>query len=308
MDNPIPHALPSLFALAHDAVDGAHGHGAAIGLKQNTEVALGADTDAAVAAEEAFAAAKTAKDDANTGLRIADSNARSFIKACSACFAQTISQNWTTAWAATGFPNRSTAVPSTQDARYALLTPLGQFFTDHPNMAVNTPKLVLTAARAQALATALADARQAVNEANTDAGSKRDARDLAVEQLRNRLRGLIAELTELLDDHSPLWEAFGLNEPGADATPDVPAGLVATAGGIAGSAHLDWAHARNAEHYRVWQLIVGVDTDFSAVASPADTEVTLTHLPSGKTVQLQVTAVNGSAESQPSAPVPVVVA
>jgi hypothetical protein len=307
MDNPIPAALPQLFALTEDAADGAKDHGAAIGLKQNTETDIRADLAAARGAEEIYGKAKTAKDTFSTNLRIADSNARSFIKSCSAYFSETISEDWSAAWSSTGFPNQSTAVPPSQDERFSLMGSLITYFTDNPNMEVNTPKLVLTAVKAKALNTALIAARKAVNDGNTDAGTKRDARDAAVEDLKTRLRGLIAELSQLLDDNSPVWDAFGLNEPGASGTPDVPEALVLTPGGAAGTFHADWAHARNAARYHVWVFIVGVDTAYRNVATVTDTDATLTGLPSGKTAKIQITAVNDAGESAPSAEVSAVV-
>jgi len=307
MDNPIPNGLPQLFALAEDAADGAHAQGAAIGLKQNVEAAIRADLAAAKAAEQAYADAKTAKDTFSANLRVADSNGRSFIKAASAYFSQVISEDWSAAWATTGFPDQSTAIPGTQDARLTLLGSLNAYFTKNPAMEVNSPKLVLTAAAAQTLFTALSDARTAVNTGNTDAGTKRDARDAAVDDLKTRLRGLIAELGQLLDDNSPVWDAFGLNEPGADATPDVPEALVATPGGVAGAVHLDWAHSRNAARYHVWIFIVGVDTAYRNVDTATDTADTLTGQPSGKTAKFQITAVNDAGENAPSAEVSAVV-
>ena len=307
MDNPIPNGLPQLFALAEDAADGAKAQGAAIGLKQNTETDIRADMAAAKTAEGNYAAAKTAKDTFSANLRIADSNGRSFIKAASAYFSQAISENWSAAWAATGFPNQSTAIPTTQDARLTLLGSLNTYFTNNPTMEVNTPKLVLTAAQANILFTALSDARNAVNNGSTDAGNKRDARDAAVDDLKTRLRGLIAELGQLLDDNSPVWDAFGLNEPGADATPDVPEAPVLTPGGAPGTLHADWPHARTAARYHVWLFIVGVDTAYRNVDTVTDTADTLPGLPSGKTVKIQITAVNDAGESGPSAEVQIVV-
>lgn len=300
MNNPIPDALPQLFALAEDAADGAQAQGAAIGLKQNIEAVIRADLLAAKTAEQNYAAAKTAKDTLSTNLRVADSNGRSFIKAASAYFSQTLSEDWTTAWAATGFPDQSTAIPTTQDARLTLLGSLKNYFTSNPTMEVNTPRLVLTAAVANGLFNSLSDARTAVNNGNTDAGTKRDARDAAVAGLKTRLRGLIAELGQLLDDNSPVWDAFGLNEPGADGMPDVPEAPVLTPGGTPGTLHADWPHARNAARYHVWVFIVGVDTDYRNVDTVTDTADTLTGLPSSKTAKIQITAVNDAGESGPS--------
>ena len=298
--NPIPNGLPQLFALAEDAADGAHAQGAAIGLKQNTEDAIRADLAAAKNAEDNYAAGKTDKDTLSSNLRTADSNGRSFIKSCGAYFSQVISENWSAAWAATGFPNQSTAIPGTQDARLTLLGSLKTYFTKNPTMEVNTPNLVLTAVLAGTLFTALSDARAALNAGCGDAGTLRNLRDAAVDDLKTRLRGLIAELGQLLDDDSPIWDAFGLNEPGSDATPDVPEAPVLTPGGAPGTLHADWPHARNAARYHVWLFTVDVDIAYRNVATANDTEATLTGLPSGKTAKIQLTAVNNAGESLPS--------
>lgn len=49
----------------------------------------------------------------------------------------------------------------------------------------------------------------------------------------------------------------------------------------------------------MWILIVGTDTDFRAVESVQDSDATLSGLPSGATVKVRVTSVNGAGESQP---------
>ncbi len=304
--NPIPDSPLQLFALAEDAADGAKDHGAAINLKQNTEAAIRADLAAARASESAYATAKGAKDTFNTNLRIADSNGRAFIKAASALFSQTLSESWTAAWEPTGFPNQSTAVPSTQDERFTLLGSLKKYFTDNPTAEVNTPKLVITAAKADTLFNALSDARKAVNDGNTDSGTKRDTRDVAVGKLKDRIRGLIGELDQLIDDLSPLWDAFGLNAPGASAVPDAPEALVITPS-VGHELYADWADARRATRYRVWKQVVGVDANFIAFATVTDSDATLAGLPVGKSVKIRITAANDAGESAPGAEVQVVV-
>jgi hypothetical protein len=83
---------------------------------------------------------EVAKDTLSTNLRIADSNGRSFIKSVSAWFSETISEDWNAAWATTGFPDQSTAIPTTQDARLTLLDSLNVYFTKNPAMEVDTSK------------------------------------------------------------------------------------------------------------------------------------------------------------------------
>ena len=187
-----------------------------------------------------------------------------------------------------------------------LCAALNNYFTVNPGMEVNTANLILTAARADALFTAFSNARNASNNANSAAAGARNGRDGAVTVLKTRLRGLIAELGQLLPDTSPLWDAFGLNAPGAAATPDVPEALIATPG-AAGTVHVDWADARNATRYRVWKQVVGVDAAFVAVATVTDSDATLSGLPATRTVKLRVTSANDGGESLPSAEISVVV-
>ena len=182
---------------------------------------------------------------------------------------------------------------------------LRAFFTANPTQEISNGNLVLTAARADALFAAFAAARDAVNAAEVAAGQKRILRDAAVEKLKARLRGLLAELGQLLDDNDPLWLAFGLNEPGASSTPDVPEAVSVTPG-TPGVLHVNWAAARLAMHYRVWKQIVGTDANPIAVASPTDTEATLSGLHSGATAKITVTSVNDAGESTPSAAVTIV--
>ena len=296
--NPIPDALSPLFALAEDMADGLHSHETTIGIKQNTEASLRADLAAARVVVDALANAKAAKDTFSSNLRVADSNARSFLKTVRGVLAPRLGESWSATWEPTGFPNQSTAVPASQDERLSLCASLKTYFTANP--AFEVPQLNVTAANADTLFTALSDAREAVNNGNTDAGKKKAARDTAVETLKTRMRGLIAELGQLLDDNDPLWEAFGLNEPGASATPDKPEALIVTPG-APGTLLVDWADARRAARYRVWKQVVGVDAKPIAVATVTDSDATLTGLPSGKTVNVTVTAVNDAGESQSSA-------
>lgn len=302
--NPIPEALPQLFALAEDMADGLHDHQVAVGIKQNLEAVFRPELVAAKATETDYAAAKGAKDDLSTALRIADSNARAFIKASRAVLAQKLGELWSVAWEPTGFPNQSTAVPATQDERLTLCDSLRAYFNATP--ANEVAPMNVTSANASAKFTALSNARNAYNNGASNATAKKQARDAAVVTLKARMRGLTSELGQLLDDISPLWDAFGLNAPGAASTPDVPEALVVTPG-IAGTLFVDWADARRATRYRVWIQVVTVDADFRAAATVTDSDATMSGLPGGKTVKVRVTSANDAGESLPSAAVEAVV-
>lgn len=300
--NPLPTAQAPLLALAEDMADGLDAHETAVGVKQNTEVVLRAAIDAVRDAETDFGATKTGKVDASATLRIADSNARVFLKNARAVLAKVFGEDYGPAWEAAGFPNDSAAVPGTQEERLNLCAALATHFTAHAAHEVADPRFKVTAAEATLRFEALSDARSAVHVASTLAGQKKVVRDAAVEALKTRMRGLISELGQLLGDTDPRWDAFGLNAPGAAETPDTPEALVVTPG-APGTLLTDWADARLAARYRVWIQIVGVDTAFRPAATVTDSDATLSGLGSGKTVRVRVTAVNDAGESTPSATV-----
>ena len=297
--NRLPNPLDDLFTLAEDMADGCHNHQAAIGLKQNTETDMRTDLAAAEAAQAVYKAALSAKTDLSTAVTIADSNGKAFISAASSVLIQFLGSTWNQAWVATGFPDQSTGVPTTQSKRQALLLSLQNYFTANPSYEVNTPKLVVTAAQAGVLFKAFSDARVAAAEGNTDAGNKKALRDAAAQNLRYRMTGLINELGQLLDDNDPLWLAFGLNEPGASNLPDQVNGLALTAG-PAGTVLSHWSSASRATRYRVFQQIDGVDAAPVNVLTTSESDATLTGLPTGKLVKIYIIAANDAGQAAPS--------
>lgn len=304
--NRLPDPIDDLFTLGEDMADGCHNHEDAVGLKQNRETDVRADLSAAVTAQKDYKTALTAKTALSTAVTVADSNGKAFISAARSILAANLGDSWSQLWEATGFPDQSTAVPGSQGKRQALLLSLKNYFTDNTAMEVNTSKLVVTAARASALFTALSDARTAAANGNTDAGNKKNLRDAAEQQLRRRLSGLVSELGQLLDDNDPLWLAFGLNQPGATNLPDAADSLVLTAG-PAGTVLADWSDAARATRYRVFKQVDGVDASPVNVATVTDSDATLTGLPSGKTVKIYIVSANDAGQAAPSETVSIVV-
>ena len=296
--NPIPDKLDDLFTLAEDMADGLNTHGVAIGVKQNTEAAVRATLAAAQTAQNTFDAARSLKTTRSTAVTVADSNAKSFLATARGVLIHYLGATWAQPWEETGFPNQSTAVPAKQIERQALLASLQIYFATHP--AQENAPLFVTSANASNHFTALSDTRSALNQTLTDCGQKKAARDAAATALRKQARGLVDELGQLLGDEDPRWLAFGLNMPGSANTPDAPEGLVLAASG-AGSINADWADTPRADRYHVSNQVVGVDANFMLAGSPIDSDFTLTGLPSGATVKVQVTAVNAAGESLPSA-------
>jgi hypothetical protein len=304
--NQLPKPLDDVFTLGEDMTDGCHNHQVAVGLKQNLEVGVRADLDAAVLAQGNYKDVLSAKTGFSTAVTVADSNGNAFISSARRVLANNLGETWNQSWTATGFPDLSTAVPATQAKRQALLLALKNYFKSNPTYEVNTPKLIVTSAQSGVLFTALSVARVAASDGNTDAGNKKIVRDAAEQTLRGRLSGLIGELGQKLDDTDSLWLAFGLNEPGATNLPDSVDGLVLTAG-PAGIVVLHWNTPPRATRYRVFKQIDGVDAVPVNVNTVTDSDATLTAQPSGKTLKVYVIAANDAGQAAPSDTVTIVV-
>ena len=294
--NALPDKRDRLFALGDDMCDGAHTHEVAIGLKQNTEAVVRPALDAARAAESTYGACQVLRKNANAAHNTADNAAKVFITNAKKRLSKFFGEAYSTEWGAAGWPNNSTGMPSTQAERFSLINSLKLHFTANP--AHESADMEVTAALATTLHTTISNARAALDQKVTESGQAKAARDAAETNLRKRLRGMITELETLLGAEDPLWHAFGLSRPADEETPEAPSFTTATPGG-AGITHVDWDDALRADHYRVWILIVGTDNDFRAVETVTDSDATLSGLPSGSTVKIQVTSVNGAGESGP---------
>jgi len=294
--NALPNKLDRLFALGDDMCDGAHTHEVAIGIKQNTEAVVRPALDAARAAEAAYGTCKVLRKTANAAHTVADNAAKVFITNAKKRLSKFFGEAYSTEWGAAGWPNNSTGVPSSQAERFSLINSLKLYFT--ANSAHESVDMEVTAALAATVHTTLSDARTALDQKIMQSGQAKAARDAAETNLRKRLRGMIGELETLLSGEDPLWHAFGLSRPADEETPEAPSFTTATPGG-AGIVHVDWDDPLRADHFRVWILIVGTDSDFRAVETVTDSDATLPGLPSGSTVKIQVTSVNGAGESGP---------
>ena len=301
--NPIPTSLNALTALAEDAADGANTHEVAVGLKQNQQADIRADLTDLLAKIGVYAVAVGTKPGLSAAVRTADSNGKAFIATARDILIPTLGGQWSQAWEPTGFPNQSLGVPRTQPERQTLLAALRDYFTANPTRE-NAP-LGITTVAAGTRFTALSDARSEFNQGLTLTGQTIVTRDLSAKKLTKRLRGLIEELTQLLEADDPRWLAFGFNMPGSSETPDPAEGLVVTPG-TDGDAFADWNDAARALRYHVEIQIVGVDADFRRVNTVTDSDATLTGLPTGPTIRVRILSVNDAGSALPSDVVEVV--
>ena len=134
----------------------------------------------------------------------------------------------------------------------------------------------------------------------------KQARDVALTNLRKRVRDLINELGTLLADDDARWHAFGLSMPSDPDTPMPVEALTLTAG-TTGIIVASWPRAVRATRYRPFVQRVGVDTDFVARDAVHDLTVNLSGFTTGQTVKVQIVAANDAGEAQPSPTAKIVV-
>lgn len=295
--NVIPDRIDQLFALAENMADGAALHGGAVGLLQNTEARIRADFDPARADYQAFSLAKDAKIALTAAQAAADAQARAFIGAAKNALMPSLGNSWSSTWATAGFIH-SLAIPSTLPERLSLVGSLRDYFTANP--AKEIAALNVTAAQAATRFTALSDAHSAANNAVHTVGQAKAAWLAARKVLEKRMRGLIDELGQLVEDDDTVWYAFGLTPPAAETTPDAPENLTLTEG-PGHSLLVDWDDTPRADHYRVYVELVGGSGGF--VAEPttfADSDALLGPYPPGQTIRVKVSAVSGGLEGPAS--------
>jgi hypothetical protein len=301
--NKLPDPLDDLFSLADDCVDGAHQYEATLPLKQNTEVAIATDLGDARADETAYKNLNTGLSAAQTAVRVADSNVKTFLAKAKKAIASVKGDDWSPLWSELGFPSGSLALPTTQSGRFDMIQKMPGFLTAHADCVDSRPAVNVTAAAATTLYTALGSARGASNQAETDYNEAKNTRDGTVQRLRTRLSGLIGELGQLIPDDSPVWYAFGLNAPADPATPGAPLTDPTVTPGAPGTLYSVWGISRRGNGYHVYVQIIGTDPEPRRVATVQDRAYTFTGLPTGQTAKVSIAGYNDAGEGPQSAQV-----
>lgn len=294
MENQMPTKISRLFSKAEDNAAGCHSHEVAINLKQNKEADVLADLAPARTAELSYQESKGTKLAATKARQTADKNGRAFIKAARQLLEKHLGPIWSQMWAAAGFVNGSFKIPRVLSERIALIKSLSDYFAAHPGYEAD--QIGITGSAAEDLHTALHSTNATCNACLVDVGTKKATRNTAVKKLRKRMSGLSKELRQLLPPDDPRWNGFGLNMPAAVGLPDVPEGLVVTAGGP-GHLLAKWDSSRLGERYRVYRKIVGVDNDWVLVKTTTETESDLNTFTSGQVVRVRVAASNDTGDS-----------
>lgn len=294
MENPITEIVPDLLGSAVVVKTATEEYGAGIPMVQNTPVNIGADINELTTAVNNLETGKTAYTAARLVENETVAECRDYVLFGRDMLKPRLGREYTPAYEALGFFGTS-KVPNTGLELQPILQSYKAYFTANPTHE-NAP-LNITAARAQALYDELLAARTDVNTKSTELGILRGLRDAAATKLRKRIRAVIHELDFNLDPLDPRWNAFGFNKPGAKAIADVPVNVSAILIGPT-AASVKWDPSARADYYRVFKKVIGTDTDYIAVGSPADLDFTIESLPANATIEIVVTAVNSGGESQ----------
>jgi hypothetical protein len=285
--------IPRLINLGDIAKGAATEHGAEIGLLQNTAVNIDVDLRGLITAHDQYEREKVAAALRRAVQRDSFDAGREFLTLGKDLFKRKLGNQYSEAWDRTGLVG-SLAIPNTLDEVQATLREYKAFLLDNP--ALENQPLELTARHAGELHDQLSAARLANNQ---KASLLIKVRDDQAKVLRRRLRGLIEELTQLIDPLDWRWPSFGFNKPGASEIADVPESLQVTLIGKT-TAALKWDAASRAEYYRVWKRVIGVDEELVAVGSPFDLDFTVENLPSHVEVEFAISSVNNGGESATS--------
>ena len=304
--NLLPPNPGALAVLAGKCAAGLTTYGTALNITQITAAGLSADAAALQAAMGSFNASRAARTAATAILHTASDAAKTFLANARSVLVAHWGQDYSQNWASAGWTNNSTAVPTDQPARLALVNALAGFLTANPAYAASAPPIVFTAAQASAVAQGLQAGLDGVGAADTAAATAKDARTTADTALRKELRALIGILTQLLTPNDARWTAFGLNAPGKATTPAAPKNLAAQPA-LPAQIHVTCDMSAGADHLR-WFVQKAGQPNFEFVGDSADGELLYGGLPGGQTVQVHATAFNTAGESVPSATLAVPVA
>lgn len=295
MKNIIPTKISLLFGVASDAAGGAAATD--IALEQNTSLRIATDLEAATAAQAAYTAECAALPALYETRNAAAQTAYQFVQKAKSVIKVHCGSQFCEEWVDAGFLT-NLQVPQSPLELESHLIALNAYLTANPTHE-NAP-LSVTAAQALTVKTALRNARLAVNAQRSLCTAKKGLRDTAVRKLRLRIRGLICELEQLIDDLDPRWLSFGFNMPGAPEVPEVPQN-VQLDNQVPGELYVTCDASPLADHYRFWKQVQGAPGEPELAGSSDEPAFVIEGLAPGTVYLISVSAVaEGGSESQRS--------
>jgi hypothetical protein len=247
-----------------------------------------------------YDAAKVATGLAEEAVTDKDKEVRQFLVDAHSMLETPLGKAWSPEWVLAGYTEAgSTAVPNSQDKRFASIGALSVYLTLHPTYQIlpGGPLREVTAARAQALNMQISHARTAANAARNAQKAARDAREAGYTALRRLLIALVDELTLRMGPDDPRWEIFGLNIPSSPRAPEPAKDLTLSLAGD-GQILAGWTRGMRSDDNRILIQVVGVDADYREYGKSGNVmETVLKDLPAGAVVKVKIIALNGSLEA-----------
>lgn len=287
--NKLPDPIGELLDLAQRMELGIASKGAGIGLLQYTvanfspkRAALEQKQTAFNVSRSALAAASTASQAVVANIRLVCLDARKILSI-------SFGDNWSHEWAAAGWSGSTTAVPTEAAALVNLCDAIAGFLTTNPSYEINTSKVDFTAGRFTVLLSNMASALSNFQVKKTAHGEDKDNRTADDKSLRKAMRGLIDVLSDLIPPLSPIWDAFGLNQPGATVTPGQAAAPTLTKVSP-GNILAQTPSVPLSTYYRWMYMLVGVDTEFRFGGRTNDPMFELSEQPATGTLRVKVNA------------------
>ena len=306
-NNPTPKAIVEGLDLAKLNVVGMNSVGAAIGLLQYTAANYQPLIDNLQTRQNAFNAARSVT---ATAAGLVHNDLAAMRKLCLTgvkLLSISWGDAWSPQWAAAGWNNNTTEVPRDAAGESALCASLQNFLTSNPDYAVDTPKITFTAAAFTALMMQLSTDSAALAARKADQKTAMDARTADAEALRTAMSGLIHLLGSLLGPNDPRWDLFGLNRPGATATPGQPQNLALAQAGT-GAVNATCDATPTATYYRWFAQLLGVDGEFRFLGRTGDPNITIAGQPAPGTLKVKVEAANEAGHGVASAVVSIALA
>ncbi|MCX6855787.1 MAG: fibronectin type III domain-containing protein [Verrucomicrobia bacterium] len=302
--NPTPENNDIALALAVQMADGLTKHGVTAKVKVITAAEMLAKIAHVRANEKAYSKCKAATAVAEAQVQEQDRLSSAFITAAAGVLRISLGTRWSAAWEPTGFPGNSTKVPRSQGKRFILLSSLAEYFTDNPNK--EAPNQNITAATAGARYAAFAQARKNAADKLEEQKTCKAPRDEAFDDLKLTIRLVIDDLGYRLPADDPRWGAFGLSSPNDPDTPESASEVELTVAG-SNTVIVTFKHGKRADRHRIFARLLPEETEFTQHALVHDLSYTFTDLPSGKTLEVKITAANETGEAAPTEAVSVVV-
>lgn len=290
--NSLPDAQSKLWSLAADMSDGLKDHDP--GLAQNTKAKLDPELKAAKDTQQAYTDAGNAESDATGARNIANSNAKAAIALTKRMLGD-VPDALPAIW-----PPGTTQIPDTIPERLSLLEKAADYLKTHHDQEV--PAKNFTEPKLRATQAALQTAKSDLNTKVAARVDTKAARDIADTALRARLSALIQELSGpgLLAADDDRWYLYGLVPPAGIDRPGIAPDNVHLQKLAPGTVLAGWSSTPRAQKYRPFLQVLGRDANFIAQDTTAETDLTLTNLPTTGTLKFYVQATNPAGDSPKS--------